>query len=158
MLVPSPLSTSQHTVWMPCMGIPSPSKGPLTQSLHRCIPLKQAGFLGKLLTGKSGEEAKKPQSNDISLIVFPSMSGLARGLRAKWCTLSQRQGQKGKSGPPFSQSPGGRRTTVKAGLLTRGSHQVQEQGGRKEGNFPGPDWEQKGSKGNQRGGEPSPRA
>ena len=93
MLIPSPLSTSQHTAWIPCMGIPSPSRGPLTQSLHHCIPLKQAGFLGKLLTGKSGVEAKKPQSNDISLIVFPSLSRLARGFRAKWCALSQRQGQ-----------------------------------------------------------------
>ena len=71
------------------------------------------------------------------------MSGLARGLKAKWCALPQRQGQDRKVKASLLPKSREMRDHHEAGLLIRGSHQIQEQGGRKEGNVPDPGWEQR---------------
>ena len=83
------------------------------------------------------------------MILFPSMSGLVRGLRAKWCALPQRHGQDKKV--RASLLPKSREMQDHhEGRAAHQSHQIQEQWGRKEGNLPDPGWEQRGRKGTER--------
>lgn len=97
--------------------------------------LQHQGFPWTLLTGKSGEEPKKPKTHSLPFILLPNRSGLARGparlTGLSGATQLGRESQ-GLLVPKVKRMQGDRG----AGLLTGQSHQAQGQGGRERGPSP----------------------